>query len=58
MFQISSLIQSAVSRKEISVFFNTFTGTSLAAALSEGKFFTTFLTVASETHWQKNEIFA
>ena len=33
------------------------TGISPAVALSEGKFFTTFFTVSSETNWKENFLF-
>ena len=33
------------------------TGISLAVALSEGRFFTTFFTVSSETNWKENFLF-
>ena len=48
---ISSLIQLVKSKKQISLFCSTFTGMSPGVALSEGKFFKTFLALASETHW-------
>ena len=48
---ISSLIQLVKSKKQISLFCSTFTGMSPGVALSEGKFFETFLALASETHW-------
>ena len=48
---ISSLIQLVKSQKQISLFCSTFTGMSPGVALSEGKFFKTFLALASETHW-------
>ena len=44
------LIQLVKSKKQFSLFFSTFTAISPAVALSEGKLFTTFLTVAAETH--------
>ena len=47
---ISSLIQLVKSKKQISLFCSTFTGMSPGVALSEGKFFKTFLALASETH--------
>ena len=48
---ISSLIQLVKSKKQISLFCSSFTGMSPGVALSEGKFFKTFLALASETHW-------
>ena len=51
LFIISSLIQLVKSKKQISLFCSTFTGMSPGVALSEGKFFKTFLALASETHW-------
>ena len=48
---ISLLIQLVKSKKQISLFCSTFTGMSPGVALSEGKFFKTFLALASETHW-------
>ena len=54
LFLMASLIESVKSKKQISLFFSMFTGISVADALSEGKLFTTFLTVASETHWKTN----
>ena len=35
-----------------------FTGISVVVASSEGKLFTTFLTVASETHWKEDFLFS
>ena len=43
LFIMASLIQLVKSIKQISLFFSAFTGISLAGALSEGEFFTTFL---------------
>ena len=57
LYLIVSLIQLVRSKKQISLFFSTFTGISPAVALSEGRFFTTFLTVDSETHWKENFLF-
>ena len=53
LFLMASLIQLVKSKKQ----FSQFTGISPAVALSEGKLFTTFLTVASETHWKENFLF-
>ena len=55
---MASLIQLVKSKKQFSQFFSTFIGISPAVALSEGKLFTTFLTVASETHWKENFLFS
>ena len=55
---MASLIKFVKSKKQFSQFFSTFTGISPAVALSEGKLFTTFLTVASETHWKENFLFS
>ena len=54
LFLMALLIESVKSKKQISLFFSMLTGISLAVGLSEGKLFTTFLTVASETHWKAN----
>ena len=35
-----------------------FTGIFVVVASSEGKLFTTFLTVASETHWKEDFLFS
>ena len=47
---MAPLIQLVKSKKQ----FSQFTGISAAVALSEGNLFTTFLTVASETHWKED----
>ena len=54
---MASLIQLVKSKKQISLFFSAFTGISPAGALSEGEFFTTFLTVASKRRWKENFLF-
>ena len=54
LFLMVSLIQLNSSKKQISLFFSTLASISPAVALSEGKLFTTSLTVASETHWKEN----
>ena len=54
LFVKDSLIQFVSSGKQNSLSFRIFIGTSTADTLSEGKFFTTFLTVASETCWKEN----
>ena len=54
LFLMASLIQLVRLKKQFSQIFGMFTGISPAVPLSESKFFTTFLTVASETHWKKN----
>ena len=54
LFLIASLIQLVKSKNQFSQFFSTFTGIYPVVALSEGKLFTTFLTVASVTHWKEN----
>ena len=51
------LMQLVSAKKQISQIFSMFTGISPAVTLSEGKFFSAFLTVASETHWKKNVLF-
>ena len=53
-----SLIQLVKSKKQFSLFFSTFTEISPAVALSEDKLFTTFLIIASETHWKENFLFS
>ena len=49
-----SLIQFVSSGKENVLSFRILIGISPADTLSEGKFLTTFLTVASETCWKEN----
>ena len=55
---MASLTQLVKSKKQFSQLFSTFIGISPAVALSEGRLFTTFLTVASETHWKQNFLFS
>ena len=50
IFLMASLIPLVKSKNQIHLYFSTFTGISPAVALSDGKLFTTFLTVASKTH--------
>ena len=57
LFLIASLIQLVKSKKKVSLFFSMFTGISPAVALPEGMFFTTFVTVAPETHRKENVLF-
>ena len=57
LFLMASSIQLVKSKKPISLFFSTFTGIFPVFALSEGKLFTTFVTVVSETHWMENKEF-
>ena len=54
LFVKDSLIQFVSSGKQNLLSFRILIGISPADALSEGKFFTTFLTVASETCWKEN----
>ena len=54
MFFEDLLIQFDSSGKENVLSFKILRGISPADTLSEGKFFTTFLTVASETCWKEN----
>ena len=49
-----SLIQFAGSGKQNLLSFRTLIGILPADTLSEGKFFTTFVTIASETCWKEN----
>ena len=58
LFLMAVLIELVRLKKQFSLFFSTFTGISQAAALSEGKFFTTFLTTALEKHWKENFLFS
>ena len=58
LFLMASLIQLVRLKKQFSQIFSMFTGISPAVPLSESKFFTTFLTVASETHWKENFLFS
>ena len=51
---MASIIQLVRSKKQVSLFLSTCTESSPAVTLSEGRFFTTFLAVASETHWKEN----
>ena len=54
LFVKDSLIQFVSSGKQNVLSFRILIGISPADTLSEGKFFTTFLTVASETCWKEN----
>ena len=54
LFIKDSLIQFVSSGKQIVLSFRILKGISPAETLSEGQFFTTFLTVASETRWKEN----
>ena len=54
LFVKDSLIQFVSSGKQNVLSFRILIGISPAETLSEGKFFTTFLTVASETCWKEN----
>ena len=54
LFVKDSLIPLVSSGKENKLSFRNLIGISPADTLSEGKFFTTFLTVASETCWKEN----
>ena len=54
LFVKDSLIQFVSSGKQNVLSFRISIGILPAETLSEGKFFTTFLTVASETCWKEN----
>ena len=54
LFVKDSLIKFVSSGKQNVLFFRILIGISPAHTLSEGKFFTIFLTVASETCWEEN----
>ena len=54
LFVKDSLIQFVSSGKQNVLSFRILIGISPADTLSEGKFLTTFFTVASETCWKKN----
>ena len=54
LFVKDSSIQFVSSGKQNVIPFRILIGISPANTLSEGKFFTTFLTVASETCWKEN----
>ena len=54
LFVKDSLIQFVSSGKQNVLSFRILIAISPAETLSEGNFFTTFLTVASETCWNKN----
>ena len=56
-FLMSLVIQLVSSKNQVSLFFSMFTGIYPTVALFEGMFFTTFLTVASQTYWKENFLF-
>ena len=56
LFVRDSLIQFVSSGKENLLTLRILIGISPGDTLSEGKFFTTFLTVASETCWKENRL--